>query len=208
MAMEVEIKRILEEAGYRRLLATLGQPERVEQQTNVYLDSAAQELQAQKAMLRLRTIGPRTVATLKCRAQLADGVSRAVEMEQEVALHPVTMPTSAVELGVAGWFGPGLTLPTPDPQTPLHAVGQMHTQRHVFPAERAGLAAGLWLELDRTRFETRPGHPPTLRWELECEVPDPEATVARLDAWLAAHGVAVIPAQETKYAQFLRLRAG
>ena len=152
-------------------------------------------------MLRLRFMGTRVVATLKCRAVLAGGVSRAVEMEMDVDPRRVQPGASAVDLGVDAWCGPGRTLEALDRQAPLRVTGEMRTIRHVFPADRAGFGAGLWLELDRTAFDGG-----QVRWELECEVPDAEALVPQLDAWLVAQGVPVVPAQETKYAQFLRLR--
>ena len=211
MATEIEIKRVLDAAGYARLQAhldTLASPRRHEQ-VNHYLDLADAALNKAGAMLRLRVVGDRLVLTLKARSSVSDGVLRTQELEQELTTEedkafwqqlPVAWQQAAIRLG--DWLD----------TTGLHAVGthdgtlveigQTLNLRLAYklPKGIPGWPHALTLELDHTQF---PGG--VERLELELEHPDAAELAPVLNAWLTGLDVATSPATETKYAQFLRL---
>ncbi len=213
MAQEVEIKRLLDAAGYARLwthLQTLA-PAVEHAQVNHYLDLPDAALRRAGAMLRLRVVGDRQVLTLKAKANVQNGVLRAQELERPLedgaerafwTPRPLDWRQAAARLG--DWLRlAGLdALAARDGQ--LVDVGNTSNVRRIVRLSTGvpGWPRPLTLELDHTRY---PGG--VDRLELECEDADAEALAPALDAWLAALGVVATPATETKYAQFLRLAA-
>lgn len=202
MGTETEIKRLLTPAEHAIVQKSLNHVAvllHVKDQKNHYFDTADQQLRAQKAMLRLRQEGKKITATLKYKSSLEKGISRATELEQRVE----TLPTgefSPTELKLESWFTGKGPLAQVGAHAQLARVGSMLNTRRTYGTKPPILPEELHLELDHTVYDDG-----TVRDELECETDDPHAVAKLLDAWLKSLGVAVVPATETKYAQFLRL---
>lgn len=229
MATEIELKLCLaDEMDMQRVRLALdnlahrkGTPVEALEQVNYYLDTPRLQLQAQKAMVRVRTVAEapdqpakRAVVTLKIRPTLADGVLHAAEHELELPpelaakwLRAPPARVQAAELSIATWLGEGGLLDVAlAPDSWLHVVGAMANSRRVYRLDGYqlnGPAGPLMLELDHARFGLggADGH----RFEVELEHPDAAAWRTVLDGWLAGLEVLAYPATETKYAQLLRL---
>lgn len=211
MAQEVEIKRLLDTAGYAALQAQLDAltPPVRHAQVNHYLDLPDAALRQLGAMLRLRVVGDKLVLTLKAKANVTAGVLRAQELERSLTdpherafwqQAVISWPQAVARLG--DWLDQAGLHALADRADDLRSVGATANLRLIYqlPDGIDGWPTPLTLELDRTRY---PGD--VERLELECEHADALRLAPLLDAWLAAHGVLATAATETKYAQFLRL---
>ncbi len=229
MATEIELKLCLaDEMDFQRVRLALdnlahrrGTAVEDLEQTNYYLDTPRLELRAQKAMVRVRAVGPgpaaqRAVVTLKIRPTLVDGLLSTAEHElvlpTELAAPWLLSPPPRVQpadLGIGDWLAEGGLIERPlGPQSWLHVVGAMANTRRVYQLEGYqinGPQGPLTLELDHARFGLggADGH----RFEIELEHPDAAAWRTVIDGWLAGLDVTAYPATETKYAQLLRLSA-
>lgn len=227
MPTEIELKLCLaDEADFQRVRLALdnlahrkGTPVDALEQTNYYLDTPRLQLRAQKAMVRVRTIGAgpqadRAVVTLKIRPTLVDGLLSTAEHEADLSedlaapwLKAPPARVQAKDLGIADWTTAGGLLDQPlTADTWLHVVGAMVNSRRVYRLEGYqlnGPTGPLMLELDHARFGLggADGH----RFEIELEHPDAAAWRTVIDGWLAGLDVTAYPATETKYAQMLRL---
>lgn len=227
MATEIELKLCLaNEADFQRVRQALdnlahrrGTAVDALDQTNYYLDTPRLQLRAQKAMLRVRTIGhgpqaDRAVVTLKIRPTLVDGLLSTAEHERDLPaelaepwLRSPPARVQAAQLAVGTWLAPGALLDEPlAADSWLHVVGAMANTRRVYRLEGYqlnGPAGPLMLELDHARFGLggADGH----RFEIELEHPDAAGWRTVIDGWLAGLDVTAYPATETKYAQMLRL---
>lgn len=219
MATETELKLLLETlddyAKVRHGLEQLAlQPPTEARQVNYYLDTVDRALLRQKAMVRVRVADGAAVLTVKVRPRLIGGVIQVAEhervLEPEHAQLWLTAPPPRTGLGfdTLGWLTAGGVLAEPlaaDAQ--LRVLGAMHnTRRKVhFDGAAWGLPAGsaVMAELDRAHYGT--GDDEAERYELEVEHAQAAEILPHVEAWLAGLGVEFRRAEETKYAQFLRL---
>lgn len=196
--VELEIK-LLVDADEAELLATsLGEPQRIEQQHNVYFDTAGGAWGQAGFGVRLRSTGGGTITlTLKGRGHsVGDFVARG-EWELELpAARWLALTTGqeslAPELDRLAQTE-GVRLPPALPRV-LAPFGFTETTRRVFalPGEGPALA----LELDRTRYPDE-----SIVYEVELEIPDAShepAARKRLEAVLAHAGVGYRPSTVSK----------
>ncbi len=219
MATETELKLLLDTlddyAKLRRALDELAlQPATEARQVNYYLDTVDRALLQQKAMVRVRVADGNAVLTVKLKPRLAGGVVQVAEYERfldpQHAQPWLTAPPSRAGLGfdTLGWLVAGGVLAEPlAVDTQLRVLGAMHNTRRKVHLDGAvwGLPAGcaLMAELDRAHYGT--GGEEAERFELEVEHPQAAELLPGVEAWLAGLGVEFRRAEETKYAQFLRL---
>ena len=192
--VEVEVKLRLGGAGDHAKLAELLRPgyrERIEQENN-FFDGSRGELSSRRVNLRVRLMGDRAEVTVKGKAVLVDGVSKASEENE------------AVGFDVArGWVADPATLPGAGPSLPgrtaeelgvpeggFVGLGGFRNIRDVFVWE------GETLELDETLYEWG-----TL-YELECETERPEVVKPRLEALLRGAGVDFRDSTTSKFSNF------
>lgn len=194
---EKELKVILDGAGeYRRLLAFLPRPLRLERLTNHYFDTPELELQQQGMMLRIRTSdtsGSRPLLTLKWNLRVVRG----------------TFLVDQVELPVDGaTLRQYLRIPSPPDlwpreireqlarnaiHQPLQIIGRSETRRTVIR-----VPSGLLLELDACRFAGG-----FEDYELEVEGQDMGSIRKEVRKMLAACGIPVREQRRSKFARFL-----
>lgn len=216
MATEIELKLIVdgdEFAHVRAALDALAAAD-LRQQANYYLDTLQAELHNQRAMLRVRTTDASARITLKLRPKMRDGVLEVSEWERdlpaELAQAWRTAPpprTSAQALQATDWLGYSghLAVAIAD-DAALHTLGAMQNTRRVYAIDLRQLGANtaqtVCIELDHSRYSQGEE-----RFELELEHPQAAAIAPVIHAWLQTLGVHATVAEETKYAQFLRLLA-
>jgi len=218
MATEVELKLLLADASawlaaHDALASAATGPARVAAQVNYYLDTAQRALRRQAAMARIRVADGAARLTVKVAPTLVGGVSRVDEFEQALpaglAGAWLAGPPARVDRAIdaAGWLRPGGVLAAPlGDDDPLWVVGAVRNERRTFILPRADLGAGdgeVTVELDRCQFGA--GGAEAERFEIEIEAADAFALRGPVEAWLDRCGVAHRPADESKYAQFLRL---
>lgn len=234
MATEIELKLLLiDETAYgvvRSALERLDPAPQVLEQVNYYLDTPHGALRRAGVMVRRRTANGGSVVTVKARPQLVAGVMRVTELERNhdaaTAARWQQNPPSrlqAGELQVADWLGAGGVLEPPLPaDTWLHVIGALATTRRVYQVdagqwlaqdgdghdatERLPVRGRLQVELDHARYGV--GGSDTQRFEIELEHPHADRLHAPIARWLDGLGVVAVPADESKYAQLLRLMAG
>jgi uncharacterized protein YjbK len=195
---EIELKLLLDEDEAEQLAASLGAPQRVEAQHNVYFDDPTGAWGRAGFGVRLRASGGNEITlTLKGRGRsIGDFVSRG---EWELALPAARWPAlSTGRVPLASELerlivSQGVALPAGLPRD-LAPFGFTETTRRVFPLPGDGPA--LSLELDRTRYPDE-----SVVFELELEIPDaihePGART-RLEVVLARAGVAYRPSTVSK----------
>ena len=218
MATEIEIKLLLATLqDYVHVLTALDAvaPEPVSgvAQVNYYLDTAQRELHAQRAMARVRVADGHVLLTVKVQPSLRDGVMRVSELEASLptalAAQWRTAPPARCDmtLDAQGWLRDPLVLARPLPaDAVLHCLGAMHNTRrkYLLPAAVAPPdSGGILLELDRVHYGA--GGDQAERFEIEVETPNAAAIMPLLQQWLDELGVDWALAEESKYAQFLRL---
>jgi uncharacterized protein YjbK len=230
VATEIELKLLLaDEVAYgvvRSALERLDPSPQVLEQVNYYLDTPHAALRRAGVMVRRRTANGASMVTVKAQPQLAGGVMRVTELERRH--DPATTarwqhhPPSRLqldELQVADWLGEGGVLAEPlAAGTWLHVIGALATTRRVYrldavqwlamaaePASAAVLAGAgpVQVELDHARYGV--GGSDTQRFEIEVEHPQADLLHAPIAQWLDDLGVVAVPADESKYAQLLRL---
>jgi len=189
-------------------------PADLRQQTNYYLDTLQAELHNQRAMLRVRTTDKGARITLKLRPKMRDGVLEVSEWERDLppelaqAWRKAPPPrTSALALQASDLLGITGYLPQPiADHAALHTLGAMQNTRRVYAIDLQQLGAEtaqtVSIELDHSRYSQGEE-----RFELELEHPNAAAIAPVIHAWLQLLGVHATAAEETKYAQFLRLLA-
>ena len=224
MATEVEIKFVLADlAAYhavRTALDTLakhaGGEAHEEPQVNYYLDTAAGDLHRQRAMARVRVTTESVEFTVKARPTLHNGVISVGEWQAPLAEALAdqwrTQPPARTSLAIdaAGWLQPGGVLPEPlAADAALHVLGAMRNGRRKYAIAWPDLGAtggAVLVELDRVHYGA--GGAEAERFEVEIETADAHEKLPAVESWLNGLGVAFAAAEETKYAQFLRIRAG
>ncbi|MBM4344139.1 MAG: CYTH domain-containing protein [Deltaproteobacteria bacterium] len=219
MATETELKLLLETlddyAVVLRALQGMACAEvRESRQVNYYLDTVDRSLLRQHAMVRVRVADGAALLTVKVKPRLQGGVIEVAEHERSLdpdhaAAWLATPPSrTGLAFDVAGWLGAGGVLAQPLPaEAQLQVLGAMHNTRRKVPVDGArwGLAAGerVVAELDRAHYGA--GGAEAERFELEIEHVQAATMQPAVEAWLAGLDVAFRRAEETKYAQFLRL---
>ena len=218
MATEIELKLLLvDEAAHdvvRSALDRIDPHATTLDQVNYYLDTPRADLHAQGAMVRRRVQSGQTVLTVKTRPVMSGGVVQVGEWEKvltgpDIDAWLVAAPARVqiAQLQATEWLSePGvLTSPLP-PETWLHVVGAMANTRRVYRFDRAqfGLGTGeIKVELDHARYGV--GGQDSHRYEVEVEDADAHNLRPALEKWLDSLGVVHWPADETKFAQLLRL---
>lgn len=216
--VEVELKLMLDDGDaflkVRTALDALA-PAVVHEQVNYYLDTTQLSLRAQKVMVRVRVADGQAVATCKTKARLDGGVQLAIEHEQPLPqteaqrwLQGGQPRTSPQALGMTTWLCPGPDCALQhalEPQVALHTLGALANTRRAYAVRRDQLRPGagpqvVTLELDHSRYSAG-----AERFEIELEHEDAATLADDLHAWLETLGVHAAPAEESKYAQFLRL---
>ncbi|KAJ6804073.1 triphosphate tunel metalloenzyme 3 [Iris pallida] len=203
--MEVEIKLRLPSADAHQLLAdSLPRSSHLAThlQENLFLDTPSGRLALSRSALRLRFYGPadaRCVLSLKSRPTLSSGVSRVLELEED--LDPslgravVASPTTVlsldsseivrrvkVEIGAEG------------EEEGFVCLGGFKNVRMVY-----GWEEGLVLELDETEYGFG------RCYEVECETSEPERAKEMLEGFLKEKGIPYSYSEASKFAVF---RAG
>ncbi len=216
MATEIELKLIVDGDEFDHVRAALDAlvATDVRQQTNYYLDTVHADLHRQRAMLRVRTTDRGARMTLKLRPQMRDGVLEVAEWERDLPLDlshvwRTTPPprTSPRALEATDWLGITGHLPEPiADDAALHTLGAMQNLRRVYAIDLQQLGGDsvqrVLIELDHCQFSQGDS-----RFELELEHPRAAEFAPIIQNWLQSLGVHATVADETKYAQFLRLLA-
>lgn len=136
----------------------------IEEQENIYYDTADRRLSTARYGLRLRRVGDRSLVTLKGPTDGNDGLHRRAEYELEgVAPDPTTWPS-----GVARDLTLALT-----GGAPLAPLLRIHTERRVLHAEREG-AVTAEICLDRGTIYAGERQAPICELEIE-QLPDGSA---------------------------------
>lgn len=193
MGTEREVKlRILEEAGFRRLLSTLAD-RGCSEQHNIYFDTPDHALGGDGRSVRVRVERGRVLLTVKSGASFAPGRVEVSEWEMEIAperWNAILSGRAALEeLGFAA-------LEEARAGRRLVVVGELRNVRHRREAPDGGL-----YELDETHFPWGETH-----YELEVETEETEAELARATALLDRLGIAYSDRVETKHERLLRGR--
>ncbi|MBI5607631.1 MAG: CYTH domain-containing protein [Deltaproteobacteria bacterium] len=222
MATEVELKLLLpDELAHglvRAALDAAAGPGQVVEQVNYYLDTRERRLQAHRCMIRVRVGGQGSErwvkATCKANPTLLAGLLTVGEFEHRLPadlaqrwLQGPPFRSHLQDLQALDWAqadGPLARVLPPD--AALHVLGAMATTRRIYALDKAffgGEPGPLTLELDHARFGDRGAD--AHRFEIEIEHPDAAALEPRISAWLQDLGVHAWPADETKFAQLLRI---
>eukprot|EP00761_Pharyngomonas_kirbyi_P010533 gb/GECH01010553.1/.p1 GENE.gb/GECH01010553.1/~~gb/GECH01010553.1/.p1 ORF type:complete len:198 (+),score=51.95 gb/GECH01010553.1/:1-594(+) len=193
--MEVEIKLRIDKEGYQTLLQSLGTPEAIHQQKNIYFDGSDKEITASKSMLRLRFLpddNNRCIATIKRKGRIESGVSRTAEDEQpchsEEAQHAVEHPDRLLSI-------PGRVfdiLRSEFNPRSMQCIGSLSNVRRVYPWR------GHHIELDETQF------PFGVEYGVELETEEPDRMGRELRAMLAEQGIWHEDARHSKFVMLLR----
>ncbi len=214
--IEVELKLLLESAHdhdlLRMRLQGYGNPQVVEQ-LNYYLDTRDRRLLRSKVMVRVRVEADQVISTCKTRPQMTDGLMSVHEFElpmpavaaalwRQGAPDRVALDDLPIADAIRRAFG------SKDPRNEvLYVLGAVRNtrRRYAVPADAIGVAplvAGgvLEVELDHTLF---PGDEE--RFELEVEHANASALASAVESTLLSDVIRWRPADESKYAQFLRL---
>ena len=182
-------------------------------QVNYYLDTVDRALLRQRAMARVRVADGAVEFTAKVKPRLQGGVIHVAEHQRllsgELAAQWLHAPPARTNLAIDGdgWLTSGGVLAQPlvsDAQ--LFVLGAVQNLRRKVALDMAhwgGPPGVVVAELDRVHYGV--GGDEAERFELEVEHPEAEALLPGVEAWLTALGVAFRRAEETKYAQFLRL---
>mmetsp|Transcript_45580 Transcript_45580/g.85106 ORF Transcript_45580/g.85106 Transcript_45580/m.85106 type:complete len:205 (+) Transcript_45580:307-921(+) len=195
--MEVEVKLSLPGAeAHSSVLAHLRRSHkllRVVQQEDFFFDGATKELSEKDVILRLRFFGDseKCILTLKGKAVIEGGVSRAYEEEEEMSAHLgrqcVVHPDSIASLesalarkaradyGCQGFVG----------------LGGWTNTRTVFQWESDHL-----LEVDETRFAFGTAY------EIECETAQPEVVRSKLESLLSSNSIPYAYSTHSKFHKF------
>lgn len=190
---EIELKWMLHQADYHRLLEHLNQafgPGDRLQQSNHFYDTPDRRLFAAKVNLRLRCENDHWIVTCKQKVATAQqGLHHHSEWEQ--ALPDASNADQALAAAIAA----GL------PETVTHALqGAMPKRLGGFDNLRFD-----WrqqhehVSLDHTNFSQR------VDYELEVETNDPTASTTAWNQRMADLSIAASPSQTTKFARFLQI---
>jgi len=164
-------------------------------QENFFFDGDKQELESQRAVLRLRFFNgdEKAVITVKGKQLLVGGIGRATEVEEDVP--------KGGEAAARGWLSHPNELLTASPLLQdlnknwgiqnLLCMGGFRNHRTVFAWE------GETLELDETSYEHG-----TL-YEIEVETTQPEVVRDRLEVLLKGAGVDYSYSATSKFANFI-----
>lgn len=199
MALEKELKYLLAEADWRRLLELARQEGRLlstVEQTNHYLDTPGHRWASQGVLLRVRYKGQR--ATLTCKRQLTqEGPGQhcqetdlALGLEQARSI--LAQPSCLLGSSLAPLLAAQEAAPLPQGE-PLVEIGALVTERS---RVQSPSGAFVW-ELDRSTYLDRQD------FELECEAEDLEQARGELEAHLAALGVQAQEGARPKVARLL-----
>lgn len=193
--MEVEVKiRLPDKASHDKVAAALAAGHKVtHQQENFFFDGSGGELEAVRAVLRLRFYGgdKKAVITVKGKQVLQDGIGRASEVEEVLpdaatARNYLTSPSAMLnDSPLLVQLNPKLGLKD------LKCMGGFRNVRQEFSWE------GVTLELDETAFEHG-----TL-YEIEVETDQPELLRDRLQKFLEGQGITYSYSKTSKFANFI-----
>ncbi|KAG1656327.1 hypothetical protein FOA52_006659 [Chlamydomonas sp. UWO 241] len=194
-AMEVEVKiRLPDRTAYDKIAAVLAPGLVVtHEQENFFFDSSAKQLEAQRAVLRLRfyDVDRKAVVTVKGKQILEGGIGRATEVEEPLvdaagARRFLDTPTDLLsECPLLVSLNAKLCL------SDLVCMGGFRNRRQEYAWE------GFTLELDETYFEHG-----TL-YEIEVETDQPEVARDRLEKLLSSHGISYSYSPVSKFANFI-----
>ncbi|MBR58642.1 MAG: hypothetical protein CMH54_11570 [Myxococcales bacterium] len=197
MALEIEIKLQIPVQDLERFADALPTMIREKQVFNEYFDTAANELQTRRNMVRLRVLGEkeRHILCFKGKAQRQDGVFSAEEHEWDLSLEEAELFRR----------DPGQQKKRLEPHLPsvaieqLQSLGGMHVTRRVYP-----FTSDTKLELDHVRYPD--GFEDA---EIEIEVTKEQVTTIRtlLSTVLIETKVEAREQLETKFARFLAHRS-
>ncbi len=222
MATEVELKLLLpDDLAHGLVRAALDAacgPAQVVEQVNYYLDTRDRRLHAHRCMIRVRVGGQgdqRWVkATCKANPTLQAGLLTVGEFEHRLPddlaarwLQGPPFRSQLADLQAVAWVqtaGPLAGVLPAD--AALHVLGAMATTRRIYALDKlffGGEPGPLTLELDHARFGDRGAD--AHRFEIEVEHADVAALEPGITAWLRDLGVHAWPADETKFAQLLRI---
>uniref|UniRef100_A0A2P2NGB1 CYTH domain-containing protein n=1 Tax=Rhizophora mucronata TaxID=61149 RepID=A0A2P2NGB1_RHIMU len=195
--MEVEVKLRLRDAAAHSHLKSILSPfhTKTHNQQNLFFDTAAATLAAQRAVLRLRFSDndARCVLSLKAKPVLVNGVSRVEEDEEEIdppigrecARDPPKL--SSIESGIIrrckdefGSVG----------EMGFVCLGGFENVRDVYDWK------GLKLEVDETKYGFG------VCYEVECESADPEGVKAELEVFFKDNGIDYKYSELSKFAVF------
>lgn len=199
--MEVEIKLRLPSAAAHQLLSDALFPFhlRTHLQQNIFFDTAAGDLAAALAALRIRfyDADAKCVLSLKAKAKLVDGVSR-VEEEEEEILPSVGREIVAEPAKMGSLLGESNIMRRVREEIGVNGefvcLGEFRNVRAVYEWEE-----GLILELDETQYGFGTSY------EIECETKEPERVKLMLEGFLKDKGV---PYQYSGASKFAVFRAG
>lgn len=200
--MEVELKLLLDEVGYERVLAAWGPPRRRLEQENHYFDTTEGRWASRGVGIRLRRENGRWVLTIKSEGRAQGDFVRRREYEREIAVPTADrwLTDGAAFAQAVGEAWSGAPDPADGPLVPWALLSNLRLELEL-PGTR------LRLELDRSTYPDG-----SVVHELEVEAPDGAdlATIqARLRGALEGIGVAYRPSRTSKRARLERIpRAG
>ena len=192
---ELELKYALSSVNDGEKLASMmGSPDGIHVQKNVYFDTSERDLLKAGAMLRVREVGEKIIATFKSEATLIDGYLQC--REQESPLTPMQWKevlegkTPLENVDVATIDAARKCAPQ---GVGFEVLGVVLNTRRVYR-----LPSGYDMELDRTEL---PGG--RIDVEVEIETDRPEIVRAEVEGILKTYEIAWSHQNKPKYARFL-----
>ena len=200
--MEVEVKLRLPDSASHQKLSSLLSPFHSQTliQHNIFFDGADSELTSQNAVLRLRLVGAddslRCFLTLKSRPTIADGISRAEELEEPYdAAAGRACAAEPWRLLAAARDGSSseseILRRVRDACGDLVCLGGFRNVRSVYDWRD-----GLRVELDESIYEFGTSY------EIECESSEPEKAKAALENLLESNGIRFSYSKLSKFQVF------
>ncbi|XP_050214041.1 triphosphate tunnel metalloenzyme 3 isoform X2 [Mercurialis annua] len=195
--MEVEVKLRIKDASNFTNLKTLLNPFHIKthHQQNLFFDTTASTLSAQRAVLRLRFINKDThcVLSLKAKPVLVNGISRVEEDEEDI--DPLVGRECVADPSKLGSIESRIIKRCREEcgvgsETGFVCLGGFENLRDVYEWN------GFKLEVDETKFEFG------VCFEVECETDKPEEAKIEIEAFLKENGIDYKDSEMSKFAIF------